>query len=268
MSGVAFYASPAPEEKKEEVVPVQVQEQQAIEEVAVPQEEPAQEFIPTENIQEMDNKEEIVQTEQASKELEATSVPIETSLEHSGEDWKVGDSSIVEPVKAEAYYRNDVEAPKKDSMFSSKREKYAFAFFLIPIIIMSFVSMVHLVQFFAIANTTMNAWLLGIAFETASIATIVGLVLLRKIKKGTLWAILGLLYVLQLLGNTYAPFSMIDPSGASKLFEFFGLDSTTLGAKRFLAFVEGSILPTAVLLLTKLLSTYLGIGNNNKEIES
>ncbi len=149
--------------------------------------------------------------------------------------------------------------PASASMFSSKREKLGFWFFVAPVVLMSFVSMRHLVEFFSIGNDKAMSWLLGGAFELASIATIVAMVLLRKINKTALWSILVLLYLLQLVGNVYSPFAHIDPNEAIRLFQFFGLEPSQLSAQRIVAVAQGAILPTVTLILSKLLSDYLKV---------
>ncbi len=165
------------------------------------------------------------------------------------------------------YYRDDVPVVeddvkvinKKSSIFSHSREKYAFIFFMVPIFIMSIVSMSHLVDFFKLGATPFISWLLGFAFESASLATIVGIVLLRKINKWALWLIWISLFALQVVGNCYSPFSIINPIEASKLFYFFGMNPSEINSLRIISIIQGLPLPTATFFLFKIGTSYLKI---------
>lgn len=145
----------------------------------------------------------------------------------------------------------------KKSVFETKREKYAFVFFMTPIVIMSIVSMSHLVDFFSISSSQTIAWLLGFAFETASLATIIALVLLKKMNKFALWSVWILLFALQLIGNVYSPFALIDVEQAKPVFEFFNLNPSVIASKRIIAIISGAILPSATFFLFKIASDYL-----------
>lgn len=141
--------------------------------------------------------------------------------------------------------------------FTDKRERFGFFMFMLPITLMSIVSMIHLVDFFKIGTSPTTAWMLGAAFELASLSTIVALVLLRKISRIALISVFFLLYALQMVGNIYSPFATINPQEASRLFDFFGFTTIDVNAQRWVAVIQGSILPTVNLLLFKLTSNYL-----------
>lgn len=150
--------------------------------------------------------------------------------------------------------------PKKpyiSGFFETRIERFGFIMFMLPIILMSAVSMIHLVDFFKIGTNPFTAWLLAVAFELASLSTISALILLKKMKKSLLIVVFFLLYALQMLGNIYAPFSFIEPAAAQKLFQFFGFTTVDVNAQRYVAIIEGAILPTVNLFLFKMASNYL-----------
>lgn len=150
-----------------------------------------------------------------------------------------------------------VKKPYVSGFFETRIERFGFIMFMLPIILMSAVSMIHLVDFFKIGTHPFTAWLLAIAFELASLSTISALILLKKMKKSLLIVVFFLLYTLQLVGNVYAPFSFIDPGVAQKLFQFFGFTTMDVNAQRYVSLIQGAILPTVNLFLFKMASNYL-----------
>ena len=129
--------------------------------------------------------------------------------------------------------------------------------FLLPIILVAGISISHVVSWYDIANPYNWAIYLSIAIEIGAITALVAVT--NKIKGG-IWFMFGLVTFIQMVGNIFYSFKEIDE--ASELFkswveltgpiwEMMGTDiDDTTGMKRWLAFLEGGLLP--VISLTSL----------------
>jgi len=122
--------------------------------------------------------------------------------------------------------------------------------FLLPIILVAGISISHVVSWYDIANPYNWAIYLSIAIE---IGAITALVAVTNQIKGGIWFMFGLVTFIQMVGNIFYSFKEIDE--ASELFkswveltgpiwEMMGTDiEDTVGMKRWLAFLEGGLLP-------------------------
>jgi hypothetical protein len=83
-------------------------------------------------------------------------------------------------------------------------------FISVPLI-SSFISTIHLIDFFMLGNVKWIAWFLSFAFEVGAICSFLILTLFPKIKKGMVWLILlAILFPMQIVGNIYSSFSFIN----------------------------------------------------------
>ena len=122
--------------------------------------------------------------------------------------------------------------------------------FLIPIILVAGISISHVVSWYDIANPISWAIYLSIAIEVGAMTALVAAT--NKIKGGV-WAMFGLITMIQMIGNIFYSFNEIDPNGdlfkswvelTGPLWNTLGSDPTdVISMKRWLAFLEGGLLP-------------------------
>ena len=131
------------------------------------------------------------------------------------------------------------------------------AMFLVPILLVAGISISHVVTWYDMANPISWAIYLSIAIEVAAITALVAAT--NKVKGGV-WFMFSLVTFIQMLGNIFYCYKEIDPSGelftswielTGPIWEFLGSDPTDVASmKRYLAFLEGGLLP--VISLTSL----------------
>lgn len=122
--------------------------------------------------------------------------------------------------------------------------------FLIPIILVAAISISHVVTWYSIANPINWAIYLSIAIEVGAMTALVAAT--NKVKGGV-WFMFGLVTFIQMVGNIYFSFKEIDTNGelwlswidlTTPVWEMVGTELTdTLALKRWLAFLEGGLLP-------------------------
>lgn len=122
--------------------------------------------------------------------------------------------------------------------------------FLIPIILVAGISISHVVAWYDIANPMNWAIYLSIAIEVGAMTALVAAT--NKIKGGV-WFMFGLITLIQMIGNIFYSFKEINETGTlfkswveltSPLWELLGTEQTDIvGLKRWLAFLEGGLLP-------------------------
>ena len=122
--------------------------------------------------------------------------------------------------------------------------------FLIPIILVAAISISHVVTWYSIANPINWAIYLSIAIEVGAMTALVAA---TNRVKGGVWFMFGLVTFIQMVGNIYFSFKEIDTSGelwlswielTTPIWEMVGTELTdTLALKRWLAFLEGGLLP-------------------------
>jgi hypothetical protein len=146
--------------------------------------------------------------------------------------------------------------------------------FLVPIILVAIISISHVVSWYDIANPINWAIYLSIAIEVGAMTALVAAT--NKIKGGV-WFMFGLITFIQMIGNIYFSFKEIDVNGelfkswvelTSPVWEMLGSDmSDMISAKRWLAFLEGGLLPVISLTSLHFFTKYdAGKIENNKEI--
>ena len=122
--------------------------------------------------------------------------------------------------------------------------------FLIPIILVSGISISHVVSWYDITNPISWAIYLSIAIEVGAMTALVAAT--NKIKGGV-WFMFGMITLIQMIGNIFYSFKEIDPNGdlfkswvelTGPLWNTLGSDPTdVISMKRWLAFLEGGLLP-------------------------
>jgi hypothetical protein len=124
------------------------------------------------------------------------------------------------------------------------------AMFLVPILLVAGISISHVVSWYDIANPINWAIYLSIAIE---IGAMTALVAATNRIKGGVWFMFGLVTLIQMIGNIFYSFKEIDANGdlfkswvelTSPLWEMLGSDpGDIISQKRWLAFLEGGLLP-------------------------
>jgi hypothetical protein len=122
--------------------------------------------------------------------------------------------------------------------------------FLIPIVLVAAISISHVVTWYSIANPINWAIYLSIAIEVGAMTALVAA---TNRVKGGVWFMFGLVTFIQMIGNIYFCFKEIDTTGelwkswielTTPVWEMVGTELTdTLSLKRWLAFLEGGLLP-------------------------
>jgi hypothetical protein len=124
------------------------------------------------------------------------------------------------------------------------------AMFLVPILLVAGISISHVVSWYDIANPINWAIYLSIAIEVAAMTALVAAT--NRIKGGV-WFMFILVTIIQMIGNIFFSFKEIDANGdlfkswvelTSPLWEMLGSDpGDIISQKRWLAFLEGGLLP-------------------------
>jgi hypothetical protein len=140
--------------------------------------------------------------------------------------------------------------------------------FLIPIILVAGISISHVVSWYDIANPISWAIYLSIAIEVGAMTALVAAT--NKIKGGV-WFMFGLITLIQMIGNIFYSYKEIDQNGelfkswvelTGPIWEMIGSDTTDIPSmKRWLAFLEGGLLP--IISLTSLHFFVKYESNNN-----
>jgi len=135
--------------------------------------------------------------------------------------------------------------------------------FLIPILLVAFVSISHVTTFYSLANPFTWAVYLSIAVEIAALAALAGV----SAKFGKfIYIPFGIVTFIQLLGNFFFSFTWIDPTSkdfmnwmemVAPMLEPLGVDPTDATShRRILGFFTGGLLPFISLTFAHMLIVY------------
>jgi hypothetical protein len=137
------------------------------------------------------------------------------------------------------------------------------AMFLVPIILVAIISISHVVTWYDMANPIKWAIYLSIAIEMAAMTALVAV---DSKVKGGIWFMFGIVTFIQIVGNVFYCFKEIDATGelfkswvelTSPVWELMGTEVTdTIALKRWLAFLEGGLLPIISLTSLHFFITY------------
>lgn len=137
--------------------------------------------------------------------------------------------------------------------------------FLIPILLVAFVSISHVTTFYNTSNPLTWAIYLSVAVEVAALAALAGV----SAKFGKfIYIPFGIVTLIQFVGNFFYSYSYINPDGpqfiewvdmVSAFFEPLGIDPTdTVAHRRMLAFLTGGLIPFISLTFAHMLIVYAG----------
>jgi hypothetical protein len=121
---------------------------------------------------------------------------------------------------------------------------------LLPIILVAFISITHVVSWYNISNPLSWSIYLSIAVEVAAMVAIIAAS--QKIKGGA-WTIFIIVTLIQMIGNIFYSYKEIDSDGelfkswvelTLPIWESVGTEPNDIvGIKRWLAFLSGGLLP-------------------------
>lgn len=124
------------------------------------------------------------------------------------------------------------------------------AMFLVPILLVAGISISHVVSWYNLANPISWAIYLSIAIEIGAMTALVAAT--NKIKGGV-WFMFGLITFIQMIGNIFFCYKEIDETGelfkswmelTGPVWEMLGSKANdVISMKRWLAFLEGGLLP-------------------------
>lgn len=138
-------------------------------------------------------------------------------------------------------------------------------------IAVGFVSTIHSISFFEISNKTLLAVILAIAFEIGQAAVLFSL-LTSKTKRIMPWILMGVLTLVQVLGNVYSSYAYMienNPDQVKYFIDsvlFYLQDPDPQVNQVMISYITGAILPIVSLCMTSMVVDAAGLENNN-EIE-
>ena len=147
------------------------------------------------------------------------------------------------------------------------------AMFLVPILLVAAISISHVVTWYNIANPLNWAIYLSVAIEVGAMTALVAAT--NKIKGGV-WFMFGIVTLIQMIGNIFFSYKEIDSNGelfkswvelTGPMWELVGSDPTDIPSmKRWLAFLEGGLLPVISLTSLHFFVKYEKVDSPNEDI--
>jgi hypothetical protein len=148
------------------------------------------------------------------------------------------------------------------------------AMFLVPILLVAGISISHVVSWYNIANPISWAIYLSIAIEIGAMTALVAAT--NKIKGGV-WVMFGLITFIQMIGNIFFCYKEIDETGelfkswmelTGPVWEMLGSKANdVIAMKRWLAFLEGGLLPIISLTSLHFFTKYDDGKSGNEEVK-
>ena len=148
-----------------------------------------------------------------------------------------------------------------------KNNKIYIILFIILYVFVALVSGIHGFAFFGLANTPLLAIMLAIAFEIGQAAVLFSILTDSSQRKKIMpWFLMGILTLVQIMGNVYNSYKYLITNAEANLrfFKepiFIWTDIPDAQANVILSYVQGAILPLVALLLTSMVAGFL----NKKE---
>lgn len=141
--------------------------------------------------------------------------------------------------------------------------------FIILYICVGFVSVYHAIDFFSLSNDSWLSIILACAFEIGQ-ATVLFSLLTQKDKKIMPWLLMGVLTIVQVLGNVFASYkyAIINNPDQLKYFTdsilFFVKSPNSQYNYVLISYIQGAILPIVALCMTGMIVNMM---NKNEEVK-
>lgn len=142
--------------------------------------------------------------------------------------------------------------------------------FCILYLAVGFVSTYHSIGFFSISNESWLAIILAIAFEIGQAAVLFSL-LVSKDKKTMPWILMGVLTLVQVLGNVYSSYQymVLNSQDSIKYFTdsvlFYLQDPNPQVNQVMISYITGAILPIVALCMTSMVVDTSGVEEKSEE---
>ena len=142
--------------------------------------------------------------------------------------------------------------------------------FCILYLAVGFVSTYHSIGFFSISNESWLAIILAIAFEVGQAAVLFSL-LVSKEKKTMPWILMGVLTLVQVLGNVYSSYQymVLNSQDSIKYFTdsvlFYLQDPNPQVNQVMISYITGAILPIVALCMTSMVVDTSGVEEKSEE---
>lgn len=138
----------------------------------------------------------------------------------------------------------------------------------------AFVSTMHAIEFFSLANVGYLAIMLALTYEIGQAAVLSSLLIdKRNQKKVVPWILMGVLTICQILGNTFSVYKNICLNSMNELVWIkepifvFANDFPDKQATIIITWVMGALLPVISLLMCEMVTSYIHSDKENKVIE-
>jgi len=136
-----------------------------------------------------------------------------------------------------------------------------------------FVSTLHSITFFELANTMWMAVLLGITYEVGQASVLFSILMTKNSQKMLPWLLMFLLTALQVTANVYASFLFMDTSGSNdwtfwqrSILFWMETDSPEM-FKVVISWITGALLPIVALGMTALVAENLKLKDEENQPE-
>lgn len=142
--------------------------------------------------------------------------------------------------------------------------------FCILYLAVGFVSTYHSIGFFSISNEIWLAIILAIAFEIGQ-ATVLFSLLVSKEKKTMPWILMGVLTLVQVLGNVYSSYQymVLNSQDSIKYFTdsvlFYLQDPNPQVNQVMISYITGAILPVVALCMTSMVVDTSGVEERSED---
>lgn len=151
------------------------------------------------------------------------------------------------------------------------KTKIYIVLFVILYLIVAFSSFFHAVEFFELSNVQWMSVILAMAFEIGQAAVLMSILTSREEQsKFTPWLLMIILTLVQIIGNVYSSYRYILQHSLDnlKFFKepiFIWTNLPDDQATVIVTYVSASILPIVALLMTSLITNYIGKDNKAEE---
>lgn len=145
--------------------------------------------------------------------------------------------------------------------------------FSILYLIVAFSSLYHAVELFSLANNNWMAIILAFAFEVGQAAVLFALLTSPKERSKVMpWVLMVMFTLVQVLGNVYSSYKhiILNASDNLRFFKepvFIWTDIPDEQTTVIITYLVGGVLPISALLLTSMITNYLGNAKEEKKEE-
>lgn len=143
--------------------------------------------------------------------------------------------------------------------------------FAILYICVALVSTIHAISFFGLANVKPLAIILAVAFEIGQAAVLFSILTDKNQQKKIMpWVLMGILTLVQVMGNVYNSYQylIMNSEASLRFFKepiFIWTQIEDANANVILSYIIGAILPIVSLLLTSMVTGFLNKDEDKKE---